>query len=220
MSGMEGMSMMWMRMPGQTWPGVAASFLGMWTVMMVAMMLPSLVPELWRYRAVVGSVGAARLGWQTALVGIGYFFVWTALGAVVFPVGVAVASIVARQPALARVVPIAVGLVVVAAGALQFTAWKARRLSCRGESATSPPGNAGAAWRHGIRLGVECAHCCAGLMVIPLVMGMMDLRVMAAVTVAITAERLVPARVRVARGVGVVGVAVGMLLIVRAAGLG
>jgi hypothetical protein len=34
------MSMAWMRMPGQTWPGAAASFLGMWVVMMVAMMLP------------------------------------------------------------------------------------------------------------------------------------------------------------------------------------
>jgi predicted metal-binding membrane protein len=40
------MSMAWMRMPGQTWPGAAASFLGMWVVMMVAMMLPSLVPML------------------------------------------------------------------------------------------------------------------------------------------------------------------------------
>src|SRR6266478_2366089 len=38
------MSMTWMRMPGQTWLGAAASFLGMWVVMMVAMMLPSLVP--------------------------------------------------------------------------------------------------------------------------------------------------------------------------------
>src|SRR5439155_4659683 len=37
------MSMAWMRMPGQTWPGAAASFLCMWVVMMVAMMLPSLV---------------------------------------------------------------------------------------------------------------------------------------------------------------------------------
>ncbi|WP_437341762.1 hypothetical protein [Cupriavidus basilensis] len=35
------MSMAWMRMCGQTWPGVAASFLGMWVVMMTAMMLPS-----------------------------------------------------------------------------------------------------------------------------------------------------------------------------------
>jgi len=35
------MSMAWMPMCGQTWPGATASFLDMWVVMMVAMMLPS-----------------------------------------------------------------------------------------------------------------------------------------------------------------------------------
>jgi hypothetical protein len=83
-------SMAWMRMPGQTWPGAAASFLRMWVVMMVAMMLPSLVPMLWRYRHSVGTTGEARLGRLTALVGVGYFFVWTVFGTVVFWVGVAV----------------------------------------------------------------------------------------------------------------------------------
>src|SRR5262245_25195515 len=50
------MSMAWMRMPGQTWPGAASSFLGMWAVMMVAMMLPSLSPMLWRYRQAVAGL--------------------------------------------------------------------------------------------------------------------------------------------------------------------
>ncbi len=36
------MSMAWMRMPGQSWVGAGGTFLGMWVVMMVAMMLPSL----------------------------------------------------------------------------------------------------------------------------------------------------------------------------------
>jgi predicted metal-binding membrane protein len=49
----------------------------MWVVMMVAMMLPSLVPMLWRYRQAVGRTGETRLGRLTALVGVGYFFVWT-----------------------------------------------------------------------------------------------------------------------------------------------
>src|SRR5262245_30774062 len=44
------MSMAWMRMPGQTWLDASASFLWMWVVMMVAMMLPSLVPMLLQYR--------------------------------------------------------------------------------------------------------------------------------------------------------------------------
>src|SRR5215212_1731587 len=56
------MSMAWMRMPGQTWPGAAASFVGMWIVMMVAMMLPSLVPMLWRYRQAAGRRDGTRRG--------------------------------------------------------------------------------------------------------------------------------------------------------------
>src|SRR5213083_698342 len=99
------MSMAWMRMPGQTWPGAAASFLGMWVVMMVAMMLPSLVPMLWRYRQAVGRTDKPRLGRLTALVGVGYFFVWTVFGMAVFPLGVALAAIEMQQPALARAVP-------------------------------------------------------------------------------------------------------------------
>src|SRR5260370_40652344 len=87
------MSMAWMRMPGQTWPGAAASFLGMWVVMMVAMMLPSLVPMLWRYRQAVGRTSETLLGPLTALVGAGYFFVWTAVGMAAFPLGVALAAV-------------------------------------------------------------------------------------------------------------------------------
>jgi predicted metal-binding membrane protein len=47
----------------------------------------------------------------------------------------------------------------------------------------------------------------------------MDLRAMAAVTAAITIERLAPAGERVARAIGAVVVGAGLLLIVRAAGL-
>ena len=123
------MSMAWMRMPGQTWAGAAATFLGMWVAMMVAMMLPSLVPMLWRYRQAVGT-GETRLGRRTALVGVGYFFVWTVFGMAAFSLGVALAAVAMQQPALARAVPAAVGIVVLSAGALQLTAWKARHLAC------------------------------------------------------------------------------------------
>src|SRR5262249_18958411 len=71
------MSMAWMRTHEQTWSAAAASFLGMWVVMMVAMMLPSLVPMLYRYREAVGRVSDSRLDRLTALVGFAYFFVWT-----------------------------------------------------------------------------------------------------------------------------------------------
>jgi predicted metal-binding membrane protein len=211
------MSMAWMRMPGQTWLGAAASFLAMWVVMMAAMMLPSLAPMVWRYCKAVGS--ETRLGRLTALVSAGYFFVWTAFGMAVFPLGVALSALEMELPALARAVPIAVGVVVLIAGALQFTAWKAHHLACCREA----PGrgrileaDAGTAWRHGLGLGLHCCYCCAGPMAILLVLGVMDLRAMAVVTAAITVERLAPAGERVAQAIGVVIVGAGLFLIARA----
>jgi predicted metal-binding membrane protein len=213
------MSMAWMRMPGQTWPGSATSFLGMWVVMMVAMMLPSLVPMLWRYRRAVDRRGEARLGRLTALVGVAYFLVWTVFGMAAFPLGAALATVEMQQPSLARAVPIAVGAVVLIAGALQFTAWKARHLACCRKSPGPEgtlPADAGAAWRHGLRLGLHCSHSCAGLMAILLVIGVMDLGTMTVVTAAITVERLAPSGEGVARALGVVIVGTGLLLIARA----
>jgi predicted metal-binding membrane protein len=224
------MSMAWIRMPGQTWTGAAAAalFLGMWVVMMVAMMLPFLAPMLWRYREAVGRTGEARLRETsldrlTALVGVGYFFVWTVFGMAVFPLGVALAAVEMEQPALARSVPIAVGAVVLIAGLLQFTAWKAHHIACWREAlgrGRALPTNAGAAWRQGLRLGLHCGRCCANLTAILLVIGVMDLRAMVVVTAAMTVERLAPTGERVARAIGAVVVGAGVFLIVRAATLG
>ena len=216
------MSMTWMRMPGQTWLGAAASFLGMWVVMMLAMMLPSLVPMLWRYRQAIVRTGETRVGRLTALVGAGYFFVWTVFGMAAFPLGVALAMLEMQQPALARAVPIAAGVVVLIAGTLQFSAWKAGHLACCRETpgrGRTLPSNAGTALRHGLRLGLHCTFCSVSLTTILFVSGIMDLRAMAVVAAAITSERLAPAGERVARGVGAVVVGAGLFLIARAAGL-
>ncbi len=217
------MSMAWMRMAGQTWPGAAASFLGMWVVMMLAMMLPSFVPMLWRYRRAVGGTREARLEWLTALVAVGYFTVWTLFGAAAYALGVALAEVTMQHSALSRAVPVAAGVCIVLAGALQFTERKAYHLACcreaPGRGRALPP-DAGTAWRHGLRLGAHCGYSSAGLMAILLVIGVMDLWVMAVVTAAITLERLAPAGQRVARAIGGVIVAAGLFLIARAAGLG
>jgi predicted metal-binding membrane protein len=128
-----------------------------------------------------------------------------------------------EQPALSRAVPTAIGAVVMLAGASQFTPWKARHLACCREGPGRDrvmPAGAGTAWRHGLRLGLHCARCCAGLTAILLVIGVMDLRAMAVVTAAITAERLAPAGVLVARAIGAVVVGAGLLLAARASGLG
>lgn len=217
------MSMAWTRMPGQTWLSAAASFIGMWVVMMIAMMLPSLSPTLWRYREAMGRTSETSIGRLTVLVGAGYFLVWIVFGMAVFPLGVALAAVEMQQEALARAVPVAVGVVVLMAGALQFTTWKAHHLACcrraPGADSTLPAG-AGTAWRHGLRLGLHCCYGCAGLTAILLVIGIMDLRAMAVITGAITAERVAPAGERVARAIGTLSVGAGLFLIARAAGLG
>ena len=216
------MSMAWMRMPGQTWPVAAASFLAMWIVMMVAMMLPSLVPMLWRYREAVDRTAETRLGRLTALVGLGYFFVWTVFGISGFPAGRRAGGDRDAKPALARAVPIAAGVVVLIAGVRQLTAWKARHLACCRER----PGTAHAAGRRRYGLATRPAprpplhplRCrsdghppghrghgpprdgCRGG--------------------AITIERLAPAGERVARAIGAVVVGAGLFLIARATGSG
>ena len=203
------LSAAWMPMCGQTWAGAAASFVGMWTVMMVAMMLPSLVPMLWGLRPALA-----------ALAGAGYFLVWTALGLIVFAAGAAFAQAAMQVTAVARAVPVSMAIVVLLAGAFQFTAWKARRLAqCRHASARDlrQLASAAAAWRRGVRLGLQCSGACVGLTAILLVVGAMDLRAMAAVAAAITVERLAPAGERVAWAVGALSIVAGMYLMGRAA---
>jgi predicted metal-binding membrane protein len=206
-----------MSMP-QTWYGAAAGYLGMWLAMMVPMMTPSLVPMLSRYRrSVRGAHGIHRHG-LTALVCGGYFVVWAALGVWAYAAGSALTAIELRWEPDARWLLVAPGAVLLAAGALQLTAWKARRLAlCRKETedACLLPPDALAAWRHGLRLGMRCSLSCGNLMVMLLAIGMMDPMAMAAVTAAISAERLAPAPLRVARVSGWAIIAMGTLTIAR-----
>jgi predicted metal-binding membrane protein len=216
------MSMMWMRMPGQSWPGAAASFLGMWVGMMVAMMLPSLIPMLGRYRQAVGGAGGGvRLAGLTAVVSVAYYLVWTLFGVALFPLGVGLASLAMRFPSLARVVPVAAGVTLLVAGAIQVSAWKARSLACCREM----PGRGSrlaadtrTAWRHGLRLGLQCVLCCVAPTAMLLALGVMNIGAMVVVTTAITVERVLPGGERFARVVGGLTVAAGIFLILRAAG--
>jgi predicted metal-binding membrane protein len=217
MPGGWSMSMLWMPACGRTWTRGAASFAGMWTVMMAAMMLPSLAQMLARYREAVGSqVRATELALLTLRVAGGYWAVWIACGVAVFALGAALATAELRWQTLARAVPFAAGLAVLLAGVLQLGAWKARHLACC--RATPRIGaDAAAAWRHGVRIGIHCGCCCAGLTAVQLVVGMMDLRMMAVVTAAIIAERFSPDGARIARMVGAMAIGGGLLLIAHAA---
>ena len=81
------MSMMWMRMPGQTWFGSALSFHFMWLAMMVAMMLPSALPTFLKQRRTPASL---------SVMATGYFAAWMALGVGIYALGVAFAAAAMR----------------------------------------------------------------------------------------------------------------------------
>jgi len=76
---------------------------------------------------------------------------------------------------------------------------------------------AGAAWRHGLRFGLHCIRACAGLTTLLLAIGVMDLRAMALVAAATTAERLAPAGEYVAWMVGTASLVAGVYLLTGAA---
>jgi predicted metal-binding membrane protein len=220
MPGGWAMSMAWMRMPGQTWTGAAAGFLAMWALMMMAMMLPSLVPALSQYRrSLSGRAGRVESshGWLTLWVGLGYFSVWALVGAAIYPLGILLAAAEMRSEPLARSVPLAAGALLLLAGIVQLTSWKAELLrqcrdaACDRSDAVRP----GGAWRHGLMLGLRCALCCAGFMTVLIVVGVMDLAAMAVVTAAITAERLAARPERAARAAGILVLAAGAVAILR-----
>lgn len=203
-------------MPGQSWPGAAASFLATWVVMMAVMMLPSLLPTLARpHRTGAGRMQAVP---RPAIIVSGYLFAWTLVGAAIYPVGAMLAAVEMQQRVLGRIAPLVVASIVLAAGAWQFSDGKAHGLA-RWRAASHASCDcalaARAVWWRGVRLAIQCGRCCWNLMLLLLVIGMMDLRAMVVVTAAITIERLVP-MVFAPRATGAVAVGAGLLLMARA----
>jgi predicted metal-binding membrane protein len=173
---------------------------------------------LWRYREAIRNAGATRIDLLTALAGAGYFIVWIALGIIVFPPGFALAETLMQAPVLARAVPVTAGAVLLVAGAVQFTGWKIHHLACCRRTplpGSIAPADVRTALRYGVRLGLHCGQCCINLMAILLVLGVMDLPVMAAVTAGITLERLLPQSEEARRLVGIVVIGAGLAIIYK-----
>jgi predicted metal-binding membrane protein len=170
------------------------------------------------YRRSVRGADGIHLHGLTALVGVGYFVIWGVVGTAAYAAGAGLMAVEMRWGKMAQWLPVAAGVVLLVAGGVQFTSWKARQLAlCReGLWCGCPPAaDALGACRYGLRLGMRCSLCSASLMLALLAIGMMDLVAMAAVTLAISAERLAPAPLRVARVAGVAIVGVGVLTIAR-----
>ena len=216
------MSMAPSPMSAQMWAAAAASFTGGWAVMMIAMMMPSVAPLLWRYRRDVQGTGETRLDTLTTALGAAYISSWIAFGLPIFLLGAALARVAILLPATARAASIATGAVLAIAGTVQLTTWKGRHLRCCRDVLScgrALAGDAATAWRLGLRYGLHCIQCCAPLTAILLALGVMDRRVMVIITLAITAERLAPNGARVARAIGAVAIASGLVVLARASGL-
>jgi predicted metal-binding membrane protein len=157
-----------------------AGFVPVWTATMAAMMLPSTMPLLRLDYATTRS--RAR---SVALAG-GYLSVWIAFGCAVLGVD---ALIGPHGPRITASL-IAVAML------YQLTPLKRRCLArCRAPLARSllgwRDGVAGAA-RMGVKNGIWCAGCCAGLMAALIGLGLMSWLWMSAIAAAILLEKTTP----------------------------
>jgi predicted metal-binding membrane protein len=201
----------WDRMPHQSRLDHFLVFEGMWIVMMVAMMMPVLAPALLHFRRGLPGPGPA-MARHTLLFASAYFAVWALMGLVLYPSGIAISQ-VANQSPVSPWIPAAGSVLIVLAGCFQFSSAKQRQIECCRSVPMSSELSASPARRSllaGWHTGVRCVACCAGLTVTLLIAGVMDLLAMAAVTVGIVAERLLPRRARMERGVGVILVTMGV----------
>ena len=215
------MSMMWMVMPGQSTAAAAGIFVLMWLAMMIAMMLPSSWPMLELYRKVAVSSGQKHPALATTMVGMGYFAVWLAFGALVFGAGFTASMASMKSAVFSRAMPLLAGAGLVFAGAYQLSPWKQACLShCRSPlmflGHVFRPGLPGAL-RVGIAHGLYCTGCCWALMLMQTILGVMSLSVMILVAAVIGAEKLWTRGPLLARLVGAASIGLGGFFLLRAA---
>jgi predicted metal-binding membrane protein len=222
MPGGWSMSMAWMSMGHQSPLAHAAMFLGMWAVMMVAMMLPSVMPVVLLHQRLIESRvnrGGTPAGSQVLLLA-GYFSIWVAFGAVAYAAGMTVAAAAMRSDRVSVLVPAATGLVLAAAGVYQLTQWKQACLRhCRSPLeffARREIRRAADSWRFGLHHGAYCAGCCWALMVIQIALGVMSVPLMALVALVILLEKQWRHGELLARVVGATSLGAGLFLALRA----
>jgi predicted metal-binding membrane protein len=157
-------------------------FVGSWTVMTIAMMLPTSLPLL----ATFGAVARDRRDRSIliALVVGGYLLAWSLFGAVVYA-----GQVAAQQIAIGS------GAILLMAGIYQFTPLKHRCLDkCRSPFTFVIEHWRGRhdrwqAFRLGIDHGLFCVGCCWALMLLMFVVGMANLAWMLALGIVMAVEK-------------------------------
>jgi predicted metal-binding membrane protein len=194
----------------------------MWATMMVAMMLPSAAPMVLLYARVarqaerehrMGNASGKIAAFATAYLGLWILFgaLATALQWGLEQVGVMSAMMSSRVASVS-------GTLLIAAGLYQLTPLKSVCLKhCRTPARFIAghwrPGVRGA-WHLGLVHGLYCIGCCAVLMLLLFVGGVMNLLWIAGLTLFVAIEKLAPFGEHAAKGIAALLVAGGALLIV------
>jgi predicted metal-binding membrane protein len=204
--------------PAMTWSAAQLAIVFvMWCVMMTAMMLPGISPMVTAFAAINRRRRERDAPYvATAVFVLGYLVAWSCFAALATAIqweldahGLVSSMMTARSPALTA------GLFVLA-GLYQLSRLKEVCLAhCR-----SPVGFILSEWRDGpvgavvmgLRHGVFCIGCCAALMLLLFAVAIMDLRWVAALTVLVTAEKLLPKAHLWRRAIGLALIVVGLAL--------
>lgn len=183
-----GMPAMDAPMPFRPW----ATFT-MWMVMMVGMMLPGAAPGILMFAA--ARPKASEDGALPYLFTLGYLLAWAGYSALATATqwGLHASGLLTPSQALSG--NLLAGLLLITAGAFQWTPWKRACLRyCRsplGMVAEGFPTRRHRALGAGIRLGLYCAGCCWALMALMFVGGVMSLAWMALLTLVILLEKII-----------------------------
>ena len=181
-------------------------FIGVWLVMMAAMMFPSLAPMVVAHAGTQrASLGRTAAGVRTTAFVAGYLLAWTAAGLAGYLLIEAIRSLDLSVLDWDSGGPYVVGGVILAAAAYQLTPLKDSCLRrCREPreflAAHWHPG-LGGALRTGFDHGAFCIGCCWALMAVLFALGVMSLTWMVLIAALIAAEKLLPSPPAVKRGV-------------------
>jgi len=188
-------------------------FVGVWVVMMAAMMLPSAVPAVVLY----GSLTRDRTALAPLLFVAGYLAVWTAAGLVAFALATAGGHFAGGLLAWDRAGRWAAGTTLLLAAAYQLTPLKDACLAkCRSPLAfllgSWRPGRSGGL-RMGVAHGAWCAGCCWALMASLFAIGVMSIAWTALVAALVALERILPWKRIATLGTGALLGGLGVLLL-------
>jgi predicted metal-binding membrane protein len=188
-----------------------AAFVGMWTLMMAAMMLPSVAPVASMYQRSVRSYRPLRLAGFSA----GYLLAWAGAGVPAYLLTVLVARLVDGHPVWTTAAAV---VVFAACGVYQLTPLKSRCLKhCRSPlSLLLHYGSYQGALRDvraGAHHGAWCLGCCWSLMALFVVLGVMNVAAMVVLAVVVLVEKLWVHGEVLARVVGVAALALAVAVI-------